>query len=218
MRGDREIVTKAVSRHAVALQFAAEELRGDREIVMKAVSSWGGALEFVTDELKSDSEIVTRAVTQNGSTLRFASKELRGDRQIVMKAVSWYGHMLRYASEELRGDAEMLAIALRATDRRWLVALKVRLLSGRFCDQIFDVRVEHLEEVPQTHSSQTLKQTHRGDSSGWVRFSRPANNSQGAIGGQKNNRHKQLFGIVPGTGGGSNCLFVAFVFGEQGTS
>ena len=34
--------------------------------------------------------------------------------------------------------------------------------------------------------------------------------------GEKTNKHQQLFGIVPGMGGGQICLCVAFFLGEKG--
>ena len=35
-------------------------------------------------------------------------------------------------------------------------------------------------------------------------------------GGKKTNKHKQFFGIVPGMGGGQNCLCVASFLGGGG--
>ena len=40
--------------------------------------------------------------------------------------------------------------------------------------------------------------------------------SEGFIGEEKTNKHKQLFGIVPGMGGGQNCLCVPFLLGKKG--
>ena len=40
------------------LQHARAELRGDRNVVMKAVSQYGYALEYATDELRGDREVV----------------------------------------------------------------------------------------------------------------------------------------------------------------
>ena len=36
--------------------------------------------------------------------------------------------------------------------------------------------------------------------------------------GEKTNKHKQLFGIVPGMGGGQICLCVAFFLGKKGNT
>ena len=51
-----------------------------------------------------------------------------------MTAVAQNGTALRYAGEELRGDRETLEVALRDRD---ILALKVTLLSGRCCTQVF---------------------------------------------------------------------------------
>ena len=45
-----------------ALEDASEELRGDREIVMRAVEEDGLALEFASEELRGDMEIVMQAI------------------------------------------------------------------------------------------------------------------------------------------------------------
>ena len=129
---------KAVSENGWALQYATEELRGDPEIVMQVVSDLGGALEFATQELRGDREIVMKALSKFGDALQFATKELRGDREIVMIAVSQHGLALRYASKELKGDEEMLQLALAGSQNcSELVGLKVVLLSGRCCTELF---------------------------------------------------------------------------------
>ena len=135
LRGDREVVMRAVSVNGHALYHAAEELRGDREVVMKAVSQDGYALMHAAEELRGDREVVMKAVSQDGYALHHAAEELKGDQEVVMKAVSQQGYALKYATEELRGDQEIIEVALaKAPDG---VVLSVRLLSGKCCKQIF---------------------------------------------------------------------------------
>ena len=64
-----------------------------------------------------------------------------------MAAVSQYGYALQHATEELRGDAGMIEVAL--ANRHWapLIALRVSLLSGRSCNQIFNMEDHHKEDV-----------------------------------------------------------------------
>ena len=120
------------------LEHAAEELKGDREIVMTAVSKNGMALQFATEELKGDREIVMAAVSQHGMALQFASEELKGDREIVMTAVSQDGWALNFATKDLREDEEMLQLALAGPrNYRHMVGMKVTLLSGRCCSEVF---------------------------------------------------------------------------------
>ena len=138
LKGDREIVMTAVSKNGRALRFAAEELKGDRKIVMTAVSSFGSALKFAAEELKGDPEIVMMAVSKNGCVLQFATEELRRDLEIVMQAVSVDGDALEYATKNLREDEEMLQHALeRSRNCGEVVGLKVALLSGRCCSEVF---------------------------------------------------------------------------------
>ena len=137
LKGDREIVMRAVS-NGHALKFAAEELKGDPEIVMRAVSNNGLALQHAAEELKGDRKIVMAAVSKYGCALEYATEELKGDREIVMRAVSQDGFALRFASQELKGDKEMMQHALRQGQGQCpLIGLKVVLLSGRCCDEIF---------------------------------------------------------------------------------
>ena len=98
----------------MALRCASREMKGNREVVMAAVSNWGTALQFATEEMKGDHEIVTKAVSQNGYALHFAS-------------------------EEMRGDAAMIEAALANSQGPPLIALRVHLLSGKSCNQIFNM-------------------------------------------------------------------------------
>ena len=106
--------------------------------MLERVSKSGFALQYAAEELKGDREIVMVAVSQNGMALQFAKEELKGDREIVMRAVSTRGYALRFASQELKGDKEVMQHALRPRILQGrLIGLKVRLLSGRCCDEIF---------------------------------------------------------------------------------
>ena len=127
-----------VSVHPGALGHATEELKGDREIVMTAVSHHGIALEFAAEELKADREIVMTAVSEDGWALEFAAEELRGDREIVITAVSENGSALEFATKDLKEDERMLQHALeRSVNRGDVIGLKVVLLSGRCCSEVF---------------------------------------------------------------------------------
>ena len=121
-----------------ALEHATEELKGNREIVMKAVSHFGFALQFATEELKCDRELVMTAVSRNGWALQCATEELKADREIVMTAVSQNGSALQFATKDLQEDEEMLQHALEGPGSRGVViGLKVALLSGRCCSKVF---------------------------------------------------------------------------------
>ena len=51
----------AVSEHGYSLEYASEELRGDPEIVLKAMSQNGALLRFARDDLRGDREMVRRS-------------------------------------------------------------------------------------------------------------------------------------------------------------
>ena len=134
----RGVMLEMVSMEPHALRDAAEELKGDREIVLAAVSQSGFALRHATEELKGDREIVMTAVSQDGSALEHAAEELKGDREIVTAAVSKNGWSLDHATKDLKEDAEMLNCALEGPQNHYqVVGLKVALLSGRCCSEVF---------------------------------------------------------------------------------
>ena len=148
LKGDREIVMTAVSNFGgYALQYATEELKGDREIVMTAVSKDGFGLEYATEELRGDRAIVMAAVSNNGWSLHFTTEELKGDREIVMTAVSTDGLALQFATEGLKEDEEMMQLALGGPGSGNVIGMKVTLLSGRCCSEVFSVLISRGAEV-----------------------------------------------------------------------
>ena len=64
-----------------------------------------------------------------------------------MKAVSQDGWVLCYATEKVRGDADMIEAALANSQGSPLIALRVALLSGRFCTQIFNTDIQRRVRV-----------------------------------------------------------------------
>ena len=134
---------------ALALQFASEEMKGDRQVVMTAVSQNGLALCYATEEMKGDRQVVMTAMSENWGALQYATEEMKGDRQIVMTAASRNGYALHFATAELRGDVAMIEHALASADGASLIALRVSLLSGRSCSQIFRFHYDGMEDVLQ---------------------------------------------------------------------
>ena len=126
----------ALPQDRLPLQHASLELRGDREVVMAAVAEHGYALEFASEDLRGDREVVMAAVANDGDALRFAAECLRGDREVVMTAICQDGVAVLRATKEMRGDEEVMQAALEASPTE-LVGLRVSLLSGRSCNQVF---------------------------------------------------------------------------------
>ena len=136
LRGDREIVMKAVSQTEDAFEYASQQLKGDRKFVIEMVLEQPMALQHATEELRGDQEVVMKAVAKDGMALEYASVELRGDREVVMKAICQNGLSVLYATEDMKGDEEVMQAAL-AAQPAYLVGLRVFLLSGRSCSQVF---------------------------------------------------------------------------------
>ena len=71
-------------------------------------------------------------------SLEYATEELKADREIVMTAVSECGWALQYAAKDLKEDEDMLQLALEGPGNPGdVVGMKVTLLSGRCCSEVF---------------------------------------------------------------------------------
>lgn len=92
--------------------YVPENLRGDREIVMKAVKQNGSELCYASRKLKADREIVKIAVEQNSRAFKEASEALKGDREIAMIAVKQHDEAFRHTSEELKRDKAFVLEAM----------------------------------------------------------------------------------------------------------
>lgn len=126
---DEEFVLEVIDKMGgSAVKYASEELRGDREIILKAVRDCGLALEYASEELRGDREIVLEAVKIHGDALVFASDELKGDKQIVMVALSQDNKMsgriaereellTNHISPELQNDPQIRRLVELANQR-----------------------------------------------------------------------------------------------------
>jgi|EP00927_Polykrikos_kofoidii_P069387 hypothetical protein len=138
---DTEIMTEAVARSPLSLQFASPRLRGDKDVVLIAVrGNWSAlghagfvpradaevvreavkqsflALQFASILLRSDLKFMSECVQIDGNGFEFASHDLRENRAFVLEAVQRCGVMLEHASELLRGDDE---VVLQAVSQDW---------------------------------------------------------------------------------------------------
>jgi hypothetical protein len=130
-RHDREVVLRAVandeSETGVALRCASIDLRGDREIVLAAVSKHGHSLQYASKELKNDREIGLRAMANDRSNRQYytflqCSKELRANREFALVGVTKCGRSLRFVSDELKNDREIVLTAIANDDTQFGVA------------------------------------------------------------------------------------------------
>ena len=123
------------------LQFASERLRGQRDLVLRAVRQEGRLLRCASAGLQDDAEVVlgkahapmasaasscgamptylagsravaTAAVTENGDALAFASDAMLDNRKVLLAAVQTAGDVLQFASERIRADAQVVSLAV----------------------------------------------------------------------------------------------------------
>jgi hypothetical protein len=102
LRGNREVVMKAVKQDGAALQFASSALRGDREIVLAAVEQNPIALQYANGSMQKDKSIIMTAVKKDGIAVRCTMKEMRQDYDIARAACIQTSKALPYLSEELQ--------------------------------------------------------------------------------------------------------------------
>jgi hypothetical protein len=91
-----------LKRNGLALEYASAALKGDKDVVRKAVQWSGRALLYASPNLRNDRDVVMEAVQQNWGALEYASAELKGDEGVVRAAVQQDRAALKHASTELK--------------------------------------------------------------------------------------------------------------------
>lgn len=142
----------AVSQAGEALQFASDRLKGDKEIVLRAVTKDGSMLKYASTELRQDFDTVLAAVKSNGVALKYGSKALQNDKEVVRVAVENRGEALEFASKALRSDKEIVGSAIKAEKNSYLLryASEALMKDEDFLLNLFDEVpsvVEHFSAV-----------------------------------------------------------------------
>lgn len=84
---DSEIINAALQEDSEeVLRFASPRLKGDYDLVFKAVKVDALNLQYASDELRDNKEIVKRALKTFGGVLEDASERLQGDEELVKLA------------------------------------------------------------------------------------------------------------------------------------
>ena len=112
-RGNKELLTVAVSRDPANLKYADRKLKDDEELAQLAVQGHGQALRYASFRLRDHEGIVRLAVQNDGTALEYANRRLRADKELVKLAVQNSGLALAYASEWLQDCPEVVKLALQ---------------------------------------------------------------------------------------------------------
>ncbi|USE37207.1 DUF4116 domain-containing protein [Endozoicomonas sp. SCSIO W0465] len=112
-RGNKELLTIAVSIDPNSFEYASHGLRDDEALAQLAVQGNGILLEFASCTLRGHKPTVRLAVQHNGLALEYASWDLRDNEDLVRLAVQNYGMALEFASERLRNNPEVVKLALQ---------------------------------------------------------------------------------------------------------
>lgn len=109
--GQRYFVMTALVKDPMVLQFASKDLKGDNELVLRAVGLCWEALQHASCEMRSDLDVVTAAIDHNPLALQFAAARLVNDRNFALAAVKRDTQALKFASRKLQADAVISATA-----------------------------------------------------------------------------------------------------------
>lgn len=125
MKDDRDIGYLVItSQSSETLLWLSPRLRGDRNIVLKAVTSFGWNFLWADEKFGDDKEIVMRASMSRTKTfkgytnlLSRVSPRLQDDRDVVLSEVQKDGYALLHASSRLRDDPEVVMTSERLMKR-----------------------------------------------------------------------------------------------------
>lgn len=127
---DYKVVSNAVNRNGLALEFATDEWKDDKNLALVAVAKHAEALQFVSERLRNDVEVVQAAIRnnnevvmavkklpyvleftpfqnsapikKNGLVLEFASQDVKENKDVVLEAIRKSPPALRFASTGIR--------------------------------------------------------------------------------------------------------------------
>jgi hypothetical protein len=119
---DKELVLAAVSSCGAAFQFAAPALRGDRDVVLRAVQTDPFALAF-TGALRADAGIVLAALQRDPAAVALADARLLCDAGFMLDAIKLDATAATYAAPALLADESFRAAAKAANPycENWFV-------------------------------------------------------------------------------------------------
>jgi len=115
LRGNGELVLKAVQSNPFVLAHVGEHFKADPLVVRAAVQRHPHALAYASATAKSNRDLVQYALNMDATTLQHASDNLQNERDVVLFVVRKNGHALRFASTALQDDRDVVVAAMEQT-------------------------------------------------------------------------------------------------------
>jgi len=115
-RNDREIVTLAVQKCGLNLQYASAQLTSDRNIVALAVKQEPSAVQYATEMLQADHKFVMKLITESPSVFESLSCSCRANLDLALAAVRQFPGSYRFIAQELSENSE---VAIAAVKKDW---------------------------------------------------------------------------------------------------
>lgn len=110
---DKEFALQLVGVNGNVFKYFCKELRGDKNIVLKAIENSYRLFELATNNLRSDEKFIRRAIEVNACCLAFAPAYMREDRELVTRLMQKTPFVYRYAKGEMQNDASLALQAVK---------------------------------------------------------------------------------------------------------
>ena len=137
---NRDFVKLACSIDAEAIQFAHMSVKEDKHFVRPILLKQGSVLKFMPPSIKDDTESVAIAMKEATYCLKYASRRLRDDRRFIRLEVKRDWQTLIYASGRMRNDKHNALIAVRQSpDAIEYIGNKIL----RECPMILDIAISN---------------------------------------------------------------------------
>ena len=134
LRGDREIVSCAVKRDGLMLEYASPELRNDPEIVSAAISNVGAAFKFASESLRNDIPFILSALELSPSVYLKIDDSIK-TKEFVIEAMQHNGMAIKYVDPFLKCDKDIVKAAVKNNGMALKYVGNREFVSGnRICD------------------------------------------------------------------------------------
>ena len=108
LQNDPDLVLLAVGKEPHLIKHAGAEVRGDYNTMLEVVTKWSNTLEHASKALRNNLDIVTAAVVTDPLSFKYASAAVRNCKRVAMLAVRGSTRNWKYASEALQNDPDVV--------------------------------------------------------------------------------------------------------------
>lgn len=111
---NEEIVSQAVMRNGMALEYASARLKNNKKIVMLALEQTGWSIVHAGEDVRNDKQACWKALKDCPYVLKYAGANVRSDIEFAIKSVKKNSEMIKFVSDELKSEESLVLEALNA--------------------------------------------------------------------------------------------------------